>query len=259
MNLDLAFYRSYDAAIGRWLQVDPQSEKYFGMTPYNGMGNNPILIIDPLGDSINVSHIQTNNPDSWTKIKDDLEAFTGLSLSVDDKGNLSYQASEGKLGGSKRARKVLMKAINHKNTVQVKDGPGGGSNVDMDAATLGERNTVNIDAIQLQGFVDGTSSDLDSRTYGFGMNFLHELGHTQVAGSKQDYVNSNGDQLGSNVYNVNLIRRQLGASFGQRVSYNVFNVYSDNSHVYAAFSQSSLQSLRKGEMPSGMFVKFKRK
>ena len=90
------------------------------------------------------------------------------------------------------------------------------------------------------------------------MNFLHELGHTQVAGAKLDFVGSDGNALNSNVKNVNRIRRQLGTDFGQRVSYNVFNVYSDRPHVYSAFSRSALQSLKKGEKPTGMYVKFKR-
>ena len=48
----MAFYRSYDASIGRWGQVDPLAEKYIGMSPYTGMGNNPINNVDPKGDSI---------------------------------------------------------------------------------------------------------------------------------------------------------------------------------------------------------------
>ncbi|MEL6142664.1 MAG: RHS repeat-associated core domain-containing protein, partial [Bacteroidota bacterium] len=52
LGLDLAFFRSYDPAIGRWLQVDPKSESFVSMSPYTGMGNNPILYNDILGDSI---------------------------------------------------------------------------------------------------------------------------------------------------------------------------------------------------------------
>ena len=52
LNWDLATFRSYDPAIGRWMQVDPRAEKYYGITPYNGMGNNPISIADPAGDTL---------------------------------------------------------------------------------------------------------------------------------------------------------------------------------------------------------------
>nr|WP_121274310.1 RHS repeat-associated core domain-containing protein [Pedobacter schmidteae] len=36
----------YDPAIGRWMNVDPYAEFH---SPYVGMGNNPISLIDPDG------------------------------------------------------------------------------------------------------------------------------------------------------------------------------------------------------------------
>ena len=51
LDWDIAMFRSYDAAIGRWMQVDPKSESFSSVTPYNGLLNNPIKIVDMLGDS----------------------------------------------------------------------------------------------------------------------------------------------------------------------------------------------------------------
>jgi len=51
LNVNFAFYRSYDPAIGRWWQVDPKAESFYGMSVYNGMGNNPVMLSDPNGDS----------------------------------------------------------------------------------------------------------------------------------------------------------------------------------------------------------------
>ena len=41
--------RHYDAALGRFMTVDPLAEKYYPLSPYAYCGNNPILFIDKSG------------------------------------------------------------------------------------------------------------------------------------------------------------------------------------------------------------------
>ena len=41
--------RMYDPVLGRWHVVDPSSEKYYGVSPYNYCANNPVKYIDPDG------------------------------------------------------------------------------------------------------------------------------------------------------------------------------------------------------------------
>lgn len=54
-SIGLTMYRVHDAALGRWWQVDPKAEYLYGMSPYNSMGNNPILYNDPNGDFIHIA------------------------------------------------------------------------------------------------------------------------------------------------------------------------------------------------------------
>ncbi len=49
VGLDLAAFRSYDAAIGRWVQVDPLAESFPNINSYRFGFNNPISWDDPSG------------------------------------------------------------------------------------------------------------------------------------------------------------------------------------------------------------------
>lgn len=44
------FYRNYDAALGRWIGTDPESEAAESMSVYQYSNNNPVMYNDPLGD-----------------------------------------------------------------------------------------------------------------------------------------------------------------------------------------------------------------
>ncbi|MFC2131103.1 RHS repeat-associated core domain-containing protein [Bacteroidota bacterium] len=63
--------RVYDSRLGRWLSLDPLMSKYPDISPYNAMGNNPILCIDPEG-----MEIQGYDEDSETELKKDLDEVT---------------------------------------------------------------------------------------------------------------------------------------------------------------------------------------
>ena len=49
--------RYYAPSLSRWLSVDPLAEKYQGFSPYNYTLNNPIMLVDPDGRSVETDFI----------------------------------------------------------------------------------------------------------------------------------------------------------------------------------------------------------
>jgi RHS repeat-associated protein len=58
------FYRNYDAALGRWVAVDPMAESAESMTSYQYAGDNPIMMNDPMGDLLDPN--KTSTPANMT-------------------------------------------------------------------------------------------------------------------------------------------------------------------------------------------------
>lgn len=56
LDVEVAFFRVYDAASARWWQADPKYNE--GMSLYSGFGNNPVKLSDILGDTTRVYSLQ---------------------------------------------------------------------------------------------------------------------------------------------------------------------------------------------------------
>ena len=267
-GLDLAFYRSYDPAIGRWMQVDPAAESFSSITPYNGMGNNPVLFTDLLGDSIKITNQNAYRGDARSALLSSLGDWTGLNLSISSEGIISYEMDEkgrpvisrgenGKKKGSKSARKTLINAINHEDMVTFEFG-GGGSRV------FPGTNTGVIDygnhsfrlGPKLPGNRAEISSDLNSMTWEVGGIFLHELLHTQVGGGYLDEPNGriNDDRPGPTVRRVNRMRRQINRSLGMRMTYRPVEI---GEYDYLAFSRHGRRQIRRGVAPTSMWIRYR--
>ena len=59
--------RMYDKRLGRWLSIDPFGKKYPRLSPYNFVGNSPLLFIDPNGKEIIIHYLDDKgNAASYT-------------------------------------------------------------------------------------------------------------------------------------------------------------------------------------------------
>ena len=74
--------RIYDSRLSRWLSVDPLQHKYANLSPYNGMGNNPILFIDPDGKTIIINAQSTTDVNKVVGYSCVLEELLNFILSL---------------------------------------------------------------------------------------------------------------------------------------------------------------------------------
>lgn len=263
-------WRHYDPTIGRFIKVDRFSEKYYKLSNFSYAANNPVYFVDVQGDSINVSNVvkyDVKNKTSYlqTLIKD-LESQTGLTISQNSKGQLIYKKdndgnaivstyidAEGntKQSGSSKAREIFMHAASTKTQGLVRI---------VNNGSKAFNSIVDLDHGQINNFIKG-ARNIDPRTMGWGMTFLHEIQHTSLSiyGAKVhgDEV-SDYSKTGDIVDVDNIIRKELneqGGNYGSRKTYQSSTL--DSGSSYMPFDARSFNSMRNGKdpAPSSMYIK----
>jgi RHS repeat-associated protein len=259
--------RYYDPAITRFTTMDPMAEKYYSISPYAYCANNPVRFVDLRGDSIDVAPLMAydnvKNTSYTQTLTNDLQSQTGLTISASANGQMTYAkdtngnpiiATTSTNGntmqiGSATARNHLMGLIDNQSTVSVaitnKGSQGGGDEIWLDPS-------------QINSFISG-SVNVDNRTLGWGMSFLHESYHTTIGGGLVDSPYNPGPV----VTNMNMIRSELNAlgdNYGQRLNYYSIHLGAKATYEYIPFNKSAKISIDVGLIPgSTPFDKFIRR
>ncbi|MBP5515438.1 MAG: hypothetical protein J6X86_00670 [Bacteroidales bacterium] len=148
-----------------WFTVDPMSDKYPSLSPYNYCAWNPVKLVDPEGMDIDVSAL---SEELQKRLVDCIGYITGLNLAVENGLLVSKGVRNGKYRFSKSAREDLQKVMdNHEKVIFV----GENSNVNQDEYAVDKQGN---DWILLGSF---HQKECDNKTNGLGMLFFHELGH----------------------------------------------------------------------------------
>ena len=74
--------RYYDSDIlTGWLSVDPMADKYPGLSPYAYCAWNPVKLVDPDGEEIDISALSEN---MQNRLVNSLSYITGLKLTINN-------------------------------------------------------------------------------------------------------------------------------------------------------------------------------
>jgi RHS repeat-associated protein len=269
-NSYTAEYWQYDSRLGRRWNLDPKPFK--GISDYACFINNPVLFNDPDGDVVDFTHLMANDRDAAMQILTDLKALTGLDLhidhttgllvySTDKKGNPVAYSGKSPKGGSRTARRILLKSINSGQIINIKSDRGAGGTW-TDPGT----NDIYIDGLAEGQDATKMSRDINvKKTFAFGITFFHEWRHTIFGGDGDDPEDpaiepSAQHKKGPQVRLENRIRRQAerhsvnpNMRMGRRMSY--YSYQASDGHMYMPFSRKAKRQLRRGEVPTKGYYK----
>ncbi|MDD2244968.1 MAG: DUF6443 domain-containing protein [Dysgonamonadaceae bacterium] len=135
--------RHYDAALGRWMVVDPLTEGYYNISPYAYVGNNPVYFIDLDGREVVISG--TLSDEALRQLQDRMQNRITLTRNAES-GKLSYTVNEGqKLKGyAKRMANMIDNQSITVNLITTDKNETSTGNLMVGGAFMG--NTVTTDA-----------------------------------------------------------------------------------------------------------------
>ena len=142
--------RYYSSDLSIWLSVDPMSDKYASLSPYNYCANNPVKLVDPEGEEF----VGTDGE----KVSVSQDENGQISVGDNASDDLKRMASMINNSGSKTAAKQFMKLANNDCKVhfQIVNGEGDGSRIGYHQAHDEQGNPLDWVGDRDNGYFDGT-------------------------------------------------------------------------------------------------------
>ena len=231
--------RYYESALGRFTSVDPLAEKYYSISPYAYVGNNPINAIDINGDSITVTHRtgffsflgigkkETVTYENGNLYNRDGTAYTGkvkgfLSKAVNALDNLrNTEEGNALVSELQSSTHIFDIQKGSSNTFSPNSTARASGNLSLPGSSLGSGGIIKWNPDSTSGAIDITGSTSRPAYIGLGHELIHGSDSNQGI---LDYSMKDGIYMAewNAVYRENLIRGQanipLRSNYGLDIS-----------------------------------------
>ena len=207
--------RYYDSGLSIWLSVDPMSDKYPSMSPYNYCANNPVILVDPDGREIDQA-CKTE----WNNQK---QAIVDKKAGVD--GQIDYYTERAKQKGWSEAK------LNRKTSELKEQSTSLGKTLNtMNDLENSQSTTYTLRKVNGNGyFTKGYGDDAGKMVIAFSTtsSFVHEVTHGGQYHNKEVNFLQNGSLSGYDLMDeVNAYRAALAYD-----SYSYDNTYYSPSDI----------------------------
>jgi RHS repeat-associated protein len=208
--------RYYDSGLSIWLSVDPMSDKYPSMSPYNYCANNPVMLVDPDGREFSIAGMiyvpGANCPDEIKDAKD---------RAIWNTMNKVYSTKYGKKAINEMNEKGVMYNITSDSHPDAKEGSGAYlTNNDGTGGTIylnGNNDNVDVLAHEMfHGYQDffgqGSASiqnEVEARLFADAVGFEHLMSSEGSYGRMPQLLAAEGDIPEVFNYNVDKIQKNF--------------------------------------------------
>ncbi len=196
--------RMYDNQLGRWHVDDPLAEKYYSISPYAYVANNPVIYIDPNGKEIKLGEMSKTEREM---IMENLQKLTRDELRYNEKTGAVEIAKRNnsdrkKLNEGTTLLRDLIYHTEYTATINYsKDAVGSGVSPENEKNAengVGSSSIVNIGGVNpmvqvSESFSIPTHSEQQQMHIVIGQELIHALGHF-------DGVRVPDNQIGINTY-----------------------------------------------------------
>jgi len=224
----------------RFLTIDPMAEKYYEISPYAYCANNPILFVDPNGDTINISSALMNNEmayaafNTWynSDVGKEFQSIFGVGGEFEGV-SVNFGIDENEVGDAKGDTKVFgVNEDGEKRQINLKDGLKKEEYLRFDVnvspsakSQVGQWGDYNENMQPIQYTAKSAAKANYMRTINTASTFLHESQHVQIIHGD---INSDNSYDIHPYYQHERMKNTRGIYYYQRKSFyqklNIYNV-----------------------------------